>query len=243
VRLNRFLAMAGVAARRKADALIAAGRVTVNGDATPPGGRLVRPGVDVVALDGTEVGPGPAARTYFAVNKPPGYLSALSDRSHRPLVTSLVRGREKADRLRPVGRLDLGSRGLILLTDDGELGFRLQHPRHHVAKEYRVVVRGQPTPETLDKLRQGVVLEEGRTSPAEVSVLGPGPDTDTTRIQVVLRQGWKRQLRRSLRLLGHPVLDLCRTRIGPLRLGQLAEGAARELKAFEIDALRREVNL
>lgn len=243
MRLNRFLAMAGVAARRKADALIAAGRVTVNGGATPPGGQLVRPGVDVVAVDGAEVGPAPAALNYVAVNKPAGYLSAVSDRSRRPLVTSLVRDREGANRLRPVGRLDLNSRGLILLTDDGELSFRLQHPRHHVAKEYRVVVRGRPTPETLEKLRRGVVLDEGITSPSEVSVLGRGPDADTTRLRVVLRQGWKRQLRRSLRALGHPVIDLCRTRIGPLRLGQLAEGAARELKPTEVEALRHEVSL
>jgi 23S rRNA pseudouridine2605 synthase len=243
VRLNRFLAMAGIAARRKADALIAAGRVTVNGGPTPRGGQLVRPGLDVVSVDGAEVGPAPPAQNYVAVNKPPGYLSAVSDRSHRPLVTSLVRGREGANRLHPVGRLDLDSRGLILLTDDGELSFRIQHPRHHVAKEYRVVVRGRPTPETLEKLRRGVLLEEGVTSRSEVSVLGRGPDADTTRLQVVLRQGWKRQLRRSLRVLGHPVIDLCRTRIGPLRLGQLAEGAARELKASEVEALRHEVGL
>jgi 23S rRNA pseudouridine2605 synthase len=196
-----------------------------------------------VALDGAEVGPTPAGRSYVAVNKPAGYLSAVSDRSRRPLVTSLVRGREGANRLRPVGRLDLNSRGLILLTDDGELSFRLQHPRHHVAKEYRVMVRGRPTPETLEKLRRGVVLEEGTTSPSEVAVLGRGPDADTTRLRVVLSQGWKRQLRRSLRALGHPVIDLCRTRIGPLRLGQLAEGAARDLKPSEVESLRHEVQL
>jgi 23S rRNA pseudouridine2605 synthase len=235
--------MAGVAARRKADELIAAGRVTVNGAKPPPGGRLVRPGEDIVAVDGAEVRPAPAEHHYLAVNKPAGYLSAVSDRTRRPLVTSLVKGRDGADRLHPVGRLDLDSRGLILLTDDGELSFRLQHPRHHVEKEYEVVVRGKPSQEVLDKLRSGVQLEEGRTAPSTVKLLGGGPDAGTSRLRVVLRQGWKRQVRRSLQVLGHRVVDLRRVRIGPLRLGDLVEGGARELRQTEVDALRREVGL
>jgi 23S rRNA pseudouridine2605 synthase len=235
--------MAGIAARRKADQLIAAGRVTVNGDTPPPGGQLVRPGEDVVAVDGAEVRPAPAEHHYLAVNKPAGYLSAVSDRSRRPVVTSLVKGRAGAERLHPVGRLDLDSRGLILLTDDGELSFRLQHPRHHVDKEYEVVVRGKPTEAALDKLRNGVELEEGRTAPSTVKLLGGGPDAGTTRLRVVLRQGWKRQIRRSMQVLGHRVLDLRRTGIGSLRLGDLAEGGARELRPAEVDALRKEVGL
>ena len=235
--------MAGVAARRKADELIAAGRVTVNGHKPPPGGRLVRPGEDIVAVDGAEVRPAPAEHHYLAVNKPAGYLSAVSDRTRRPLVTSLVKGREGAERLHPVGRLDLDSRGLILLTDDGELSFRLQHPRHHVEKEYEVVVRGKPTEEVLDKLRSGVQLEEGRTAPSTVKLLGGGPDAGTSRLRLVLRQGWKRQVRRSLQVLGHRVVDLRRVSIGPLRLGDLVEGGARELRPTEVDALRREVGL
>jgi 23S rRNA pseudouridine2605 synthase len=235
--------MAGVAARRKADELIAAGRVTVNGAKPPPGGRLVRPGEDIVAVDGAEVRPAPAEHHYLAVNKPAGFLSAVSDRTRRPLVTSLVKGRDGAQRLHPVGRLDLDSRGLILLTDDGELSFRLQHPRHHVEKEYEVVVRGKPSEEVLDKLRSGVQLEEGRTAPSTVKLLGGGPDAGTTRLRVVLRQGWKRQVRRSLQLLGHRVVDLRRVRIGSLRLGDLAEGGARELRQAEVNALRREVGL
>jgi len=243
IRLNRFLAIAGVAARRKADELIAAGRVTVNGSPTPPGGLLVMPGQDIVAVDGAEVKPALAEHRYLAVNKPAGYLTAVSDRSHRPLVTALVRNRPAAERLHPVGRLDLDSRGLILLTDDGELSFRLQHPRHHVDKEYELIVRGRPSAEALEKLRQGVVLEEGRTAPAEVKLVGSGPDTGTTRLRVVLRQGWKRQLRRSFQSVGHRVLDVRRIRIGSLRLGDLPEAGVRELRASEVEALRREVGL
>jgi 23S rRNA pseudouridine2605 synthase len=243
IRLNRFLAMAGVAARRKADELIAAGRVTVNGNPTPPGGRLVTPGEDVIAVDGVEVRPAPAEHHYLAVNKPVGYLTAVSDRSHRPLVMALVRDIPGAERVHPVGRLDLDSRGLILLTDDGELSFRLQHPRHHVEKEYELIVRGRPSAEALEKLRQGIALEEGRTAPAAVKLVGSGPDTGTTRLRVVLRQGWKRQLRRSFQSLGYRVLDLRRIRIGSLRVGDLPEAAVRELRAGEVDALRREVGL
>jgi 23S rRNA pseudouridine2605 synthase len=243
VRLNRFLAMAGVAARRKADSLIAAGRVTVNGARTPPGGVMVRPGRDIVAVDGSEVRPAPAEHHYLAVNKPAGYLTAVSDRSRRPLVMSLVRGHPAAGRLHPVGRLDLDSRGLILLTDDGELSFRLQHPRHHVEKEYEAVVRGRPSAEAVARLREGVVLEEGRTAPAQVKVVGNGPDAGTTRVRIVIRQGWKRQVRRSFLVVGHRVLDLRRVRIGPLRIGDLAEGGVRELTAAEVAALRAEVGL
>jgi 23S rRNA pseudouridine2605 synthase len=132
---------------------------------------------------------------------------------------------------------------LILMTDDGELSFRLQHPRHHVDKEYELIVRGRPSAETLEQLRHGVVLEEGRTAPAQVKLVGSGPDAGTTRLRVVLRQGWKRQLRRSFQSLGHPVLDLRRIRIGPLRLGALPEAGVRELRAGEVEALRREVGL
>ena len=128
-------------------------------------------------------------------------------------------------------------------ANDGELSFRLQHPRHHVEKEYEVVVRGKPSEEVLDKLRGGVQLDEGRTAPSTVKLLGGGPDAGTTRLRVVLRQGWKRQIRRSLQVLGHRVVDLRRVRIGPLRLGELTEGGARELRRAEVDALRHAVGL
>jgi 23S rRNA pseudouridine2605 synthase len=238
--------MAGVAARRRADELIAAGRVRVNGAAPPPGGVLVTPGRDVVEVDGAEVRPAEAHR-YIAVNKPAGYLSAVSDRSRRPLVTSLVpaglggatSGRQP---LHPVGRLDLRSRGLILMTDDGELSFRLQHPRHHVEKEYRVVVGGRPREPQLEKLRQGLELEEGRTAAAEVEVIS-GTARGLTSLRVVLRQGWKRQLRRSFQAIGYHVSDLVRVRIGPLQLGDLEEGRSRVLTPAEVAALRRAVGL
>jgi 23S rRNA pseudouridine2605 synthase len=238
--------MAGVAARRKADDLIAAGRVSVNGAPPPPGGLLVVPGRDRVEVDGTEVLPA-AQHRYAAANKPVGYLSAVSDRSRRPLVTSLVPaelrdGSAGRQPLHPVGRLDLKSHGLVLLTDDGELSFRLQHPRHHVEKEYRVLVGGRPTEKELDRLRKGIDLEEGRTAPATVKVL-PGGAAGKTALRVILRQGWKRQLRRSFQAIGYQVADLARVRIGPLELGTLEEGRGRTLTGEEVAALRQAVDL
>ncbi|GAC1581283.1 MAG: pseudouridine synthase [Candidatus Dormibacteria bacterium] len=231
--------MCGVAARRKADELIAAGRVTVNGVTPPPGGIMVSAG-DRVDLDGKEV---TADRTlrYYAVNKPVGYLSAVSDRSARPLVTRLLPPVARDSGLNPVGRLDLRSRGLILLTDDGELSFRLQHPRHHVEKEYLVDARGELGEAALRELRGGIDLDEGRTSPAVFEVLDRG--ARRVRLRVVLRQGWKRQLRRSFAAVGATVLDLQRVRVGPLLLGDLAEGKSRPLAEDEVVELRGAVGL
>ena len=232
--------MCGVAARRKADELIAAGRVRVNGEPPPPGGVLVRPGVDHVELDGVAVVVA-SSHVYLAVNKPAGYLSAVSDRSRRPLVTQLVPRGTRSAGLHPVGRLDLRSRGLIILTDDGELSYRLQHPRHHVEKEYIVDVRGRVDTAALAGLRTGIPLEEGVTGPADVEVLRD--DETRTVVRVVLRQGWKRQLRRSFSAFGKVVLDLRRVRIGPLLLGDLEEGHARPISAEELRLLREAVGL
>ena len=239
VRLNRYLSMAGVASRRHADELIAGGRVLVNGKAPPPGGMLVTPGRDRVEVDGALLEQD--RRRYFVVNKPAGYLSAVSDRSRRPLVVSLLG--DDAPGMHPVGRLDRDSRGLLLLTNDGALSYRVQHPKHHLDKEYRVVVTGRPNAAATRRLRRGVVLEEGRTAPADVELVGEGPTPGTTELSVVLRQGWKRQIRRSLRAVGHRVVDLRRVRIGPLTLGDLGEGRARELAAGEVVALRAAVGL
>jgi 23S rRNA pseudouridine2605 synthase len=239
IRLNRYLALCGVAARRKADLLIAEGRVTVNGAVPPPGGVLVAPGRDEVRVDGGVVTRGERAMRYFAVNKPPGYLSAVSDRSRRPLVVGLVP--DPVPGLAPVGRLDLESRGLILLTDDGEMSFRLQHPRHHVEKEYEVTVSGAVTEAQLAKLRAGVKLEEGTTAPARYDVIEES--AGSTRLRAVLRQGWKRQVRRSLASVRLRVTDLCRVRIGPLLLGDLPAGKSRPLLPGEVAALRAAVGL
>jgi pseudouridine synthase len=230
-----------VSARRKADLLITAGRVTVNGQVGTPG-RQVDPDKDTIAVDGRRVQL-PATRTYLAVNKPPGVLSAVSDARGRRTVLDLLPGARwpGLPRVYPVGRLDLDSRGLLLLTDDGELAVRVMHPRYHVQKEYRVQVRGRPSAEALERVRQGMKVGTDRFQPASVSV--DVEDGARVRLTMVLTEGQKREVRRMWQSLGHPVEDLERVRIGPVQLGGLRLGAARRLAAPELHALRQAVGL
>ncbi|HWP28755.1 MAG TPA: pseudouridine synthase [Chloroflexota bacterium] len=226
-RLQKVLAEAGVASRRAAERLIAEGRVAVNGVVVRTLGARVDPGRDVVTVDGRRVTV-PSQKVYYVVHKPAGVVSTARDERGRPTVLDLV----PADRrLFPVGRLDADSEGLLLLTDDGALAYRLTHPRYGVEKEYHVLVRGRPTPAALERLRTGIELEEGRTAPAQVGVLRRAGGH--TWLRIVLRQGWKRQIRRMLAAVGYPVERLVRVRIGGLELDDLPPGAARRLTAAE----------
>jgi 23S rRNA pseudouridine2605 synthase len=225
VRLNAWLARAGVASRRSADELIKAGRVTVNGE---PG--LLNTFVesrDRVELDGQ-----PLARqelAYVLLHKPTGVVTTARDPQGRPTVVSLV---ELPTRVVPVGRLDVDTSGALLLTNDGELAHRLAHPRYEVEKVYVAEVEGDPTPETLARLRAGVELEDGRTAPARVGRLGPG------RVELAIHEGRNRQVRRMLDAVGHPVRSLVRTRYADLTLTGLEAGAWRELEPSEVAMLR-----
>ena len=231
-RLQKVLAHAGVAARRRAEEMIVAGRVAVNGRVVTELGTKVNPAVDVIQVDGRPLGQ-PETPVYFLVNKPRGVLSAARDVRGRTTVVDLVKHRA---RLYPVGRLDLDSEGLILLTNDGALAFRLTHPRFEHEKEYRVLVAGHPDEEALEQLRRGVELEGGRTRPAQVKV---EQETDQgTWLRIVLREGRKRQIRRMIEAVGYYVLRLIRVRIGPLRLGALKPGCYRPLTSREVRALR-----
>jgi pseudouridine synthase len=226
-----------VAARRKADQLIASGQVLVNG--TPAvAGQQVTPGIDRVTIDGSPVEP-VSTSTYLMMNKPVGVLTSVGDdRGRETVVDRLPAGRP---RVFPVGRLDLDSRGLVLLTDDGDLAGRLMHPRYHVEKEYRVVVKGRPGGEALRRLAEGMVVKGERFEPAEVQVLDGGDDE--TRLSMVLREGRKREVRRLWQALGHPVLDLERVRIDGLQLGDLAEGDVRPLRSDEVARLKSAAGL
>jgi 23S rRNA pseudouridine2605 synthase len=226
-----------VAARRKADTLIGAGRVTVNGVRATVGQR-VRPGRDRVAVDGREVG-GAAQRVYWMLNKPVGVLTTVRDDRGRATVVEQLQG--AGERLFPVGRLDLRSRGLVLMTNDGELAVRLMHPRYHVEKEYRVLIGGAPAERALQRLRKGMQVGEERFGPASVEVLAASPQQ--TRLRMVLREGRKREVRRMWRALGHAVLDLERVRIGPLRLDALPSGQSRALTGEEVRQLRKAAGL
>ena len=230
MRLAKYLARAGVASRRASERLIADGRVSVNGSPAADPARAVGDG-DLVEVDGRAVGPGPEERVVYAVNKPAGVVSTASDTHGRPTVVGLVDGSGR--RLYPVGRLDADSTGLILLTDDGDLANRLTHPRYEVPKRYLVRVSGgTPGEPALEALRAGPELEDGPTAPADVAVTGEGI------LEITIREGRKRQVRRMCEAVGHPVEELCRISFGPLDLGDLKPGASRLLGDDELARLR-----
>ncbi len=230
MRLAKFLAHAGVASRRASEELVFGGRVTV-------GGEVVRdPARDVTEADAIEVDGRRIAlerrHVVLALNKPAGYVSTASDPQGRPTVLDLVeRSRE---RLYPVGRLDADTTGLILLTNDGDLAYRLTHPSFEVKRVYRAQVRRPPVREpALRRLREGVLLDDGMTAPAGARRLTP------ERVELTLQEGRKRQVRRMLDAVGHPVVSLERVAFGPLRLGELPPGRHRFLKPAEVEELRK----
>jgi 23S rRNA pseudouridine2605 synthase len=230
-RLQKVLAHAGIASRRKAEELIQQGRVTVNGRIVTQLGTKVNPAADDIRVDGQRV-QAAASHVYILLNKPRGYLSTMEDTRGRKALGSLVTA---PVRLYPVGRLDVSSEGLILLTDDGELANLLTHPRYRHDKEYRVLVSGHPGEKTLEAWRRGVVLDGEPTARARVDVLRS--EKDATLLRLVLHEGRKRQIRRVASMLGHPVLELKRVRLGPLQLGTLEVGQWRYLTAKEIQSL------
>ncbi len=237
--MNRLLARSGVTSRRAADQLIASGRVLVNGRRPPARGMLVDPRRDTVTVDGREVHP-VTGFLYLALNKPAGVVVTARDPGRRPTVYDLL-GEHADRRLLYVGRLDRDTHGLLLMTDDGQLANRLAHPRYKVPKEYLAVVRGVPGEADLRRLREGVELEEGRTLPAEVRLLGSAGGVSD--VSIVIREGRKRQVRRMFEAIGHEVKELRRTAFGPVRLGRLKEGTYRRLRPEEVAALRKAAGL
>jgi 23S rRNA pseudouridine2605 synthase len=225
-RLQKVMARIGVGSRRVCEELIADGRVTVNGG-VPVLGRRVDPTVDRVELDGVPLPVRPGL-VHYLVNKPLGVVSTAEDTHGRPTVVSLV---PDDTRVYPVGRLDMDSEGLVILTNDGELTHRLTHPSFGVPKEYLVEVEGQPSPGAVRRLREGVELDDGPTAPARVSVVAP------TLLRVVIHEGRNRQVRRMCEAVGHPVVRLVRTRIGPLADPSLGPGSYRPLSFDEVRSL------
>jgi 23S rRNA pseudouridine2605 synthase len=210
--------------------------VTCNGRVATLGSSA-DPTRDRIAVDGVALRREPLV--YWLLHKPRGVLSTVSDPEGRPTVVDLVP--EPRARLFPVGRLDRDTEGLLLLTNDGALTHALLHPSHGIEREYQVTVRGAVAERTLRRLARGVRLPEGATAPARVADARYDPRRDVTRLQLTLTEGRKRQIRRALRALGHPVQALVRVRMGPLRLGRLEVGAARRLTARErreLDAVR-----
>ncbi len=212
--------------------------MAVNGSTAPAAGCLIEPGRDSVAVDGQEVRAHPGPHRYLMLNKPTGYLSSAASQGGLPTVMDLLGDPQG---LRTVGRLDLDSSGLLLLTDDGDLAYRLTHPRYQVVKVYRVTVGAGLNPEQVAALAAGPVLSDGPTHPLAVRVIRRRPERTT--MEVELAEGRQREVRRMCAAVGVRVVELERVRLGPLRLGTLPPGRVRELGQGELLRLRREVGL
>jgi 23S rRNA pseudouridine2605 synthase len=225
MRLNAYLARAGVASRRGAEELIRSGRVRVNGEVA--GLATFVEGVDRVEVDGSLVAPEPL--TYVLLHKPAGVVTTARDPQGRPTVVGLV-GHER--RVVPVGRLDADTTGALLLTNDGPLAHRLMHPRYGVDKLYEAEVEGEPGEDTLARLREGIELEDGLTAPAEAELVAP------SRVELTIHEGRKHQVKRMLEAVGHPVRRLHRKTYAGLTLDELKPGQWRELSAGEVRRLR-----
>ncbi len=230
VRLQKVLAEAGLGSRRRCEQLILDGRVTVNGKRAELGDRVI-PDHDRIEVDGITITLG-MERKYFLLNKPAGYLTTVKDPHRRPTVMDLIKEKE---RLFPVGRLDKDTRGLLLLTNDGYLAHKLMHPSSGVEKTYLVQAEGYLSPQGLSRLRRGIRLEEGTTAPAKVRVLARRGSR--LLLEFTIHEGKKRQIRRMCAAVGLKVVDLVRTRFGPLDLKGLKEGEYRPLTPQEVKRL------
>ena len=237
VRIQKYLSRAGVASRREAENLILQGRVRVNGEVIRELGSKVRPEVDRVEVDGKKVAEVEAR--WILVHKPPGVVTTRSDPQGRPTVFGLLSG--ETDDLRYVGRLDQPTEGLLLLTNEGDVLHRLTHPSFEVEREYEAWVKGMPKEPTLRRLQAGVTLEDGPARASRVKVIR-GVKGGAL-LSLVLKEGRKREVRRLLEAVGHPVTRLRRVRFGPLRLGELPAGKCRTLTKKEIMALKAAVGM
>jgi pseudouridine synthase len=238
IRLNKFLSQAGIASRREADRMIAEGRVKVNSKVVFELGHKIDDQKDKVEVDGRKVKK-EQALIYLMLNKPKGYLVTLKDPIQRPTVKDLVVALKK--KVIPVGRLDYDSEGLLLLTNDGELAYRLTHPRYKIRKTYLVKVRGEPNLSKLSKLEKGIFLDGKKTAPAKVLLLEGNPKKSLLKIEI--HEGRKREVRRMCEFIGHRVLKLTRIGFAGLKLERLKSGKWRFLKPEEIKKLKKQVRL
>ena len=238
-RLHKRIAASGLCSRRSAEQLISQGRVQVNGEIVTEMGIKVRP-EDEVRVDGDLIGT--ARVCTLIMNKPPGYVTTLSDPQRRPTVLQLLP--DLGVQIKPVGRLDMDTEGLLLFTNDGELAHRLTHPRYGVQKEYQAVVSGIPNEDALKRLREGVYIEEGgKTAPAGAELVHADRKKNSAVLRITIHEGRKRQVRLMCEAVGHPVISLRRIRFGSLVLKNLAPGECRMLGMKEIGQLKRLVKL
>jgi 23S rRNA pseudouridine2605 synthase len=238
-RIQKVLARAGLASRREAERWLAEGRISVNGAVVTQPGTRVDPGRDHIKVDGRRVREA-GRRVYYLLNKPYGYVTTVKDPQGRPVVIDLMRG--VTDRVFPVGRLDYHTTGLLILTNDGDLADNLLRPASGCSKVYRARVKGTPTPATLKRLAQGIVIDGRRTLPCRIKALGPLGGDKHTWVEVVLKEGRRNQIRRMFQMMGHPVGKLQRIAIGPITDRGLAPGHYRALTETEVRRLREAVS-
>jgi pseudouridine synthase len=233
IRLQKYLAGCGIASRRKAEEIIAQGRVTVDGKVVTAMGVQVNPLQQEIRLDGKVIIPQDEL-LYVLLNKPPGYVTTMSDPQGRPIVTSLLHGIKA--RLFPVGRLDLDTEGALLLTNDGELAQKMQHPSHEVTKTYEARVMGLPSEKSLQQLARGILLEGKKTAPATLTVIARENKDNraSSIIRITIHEGRKRQVKKMFQAIGHPVLHLRRIAYGHLFLQGLASGHYRLLTPADL---------
>jgi len=227
MRIHKYLAHAGVASRRHAEEMVAAGKVTVNGRVATVG-KIIESDTDVVAVEGKKVAIDKIL-VYYLLNKPRGVISAVTDPDGRRTVVSLVPG---GHRLYPVGRLDYDSEGLMLLTNDGDLAYQITHPKFEINKTYHVLIKGVMNEKSIGYLESGVTIEGHKTAPAIVTIAEAQPNN--TWIDITIHEGRNRQIRKMCEAVGYPVMRLIRTKLGPWELGDLGSGKYRTLKPEDV---------
>ena len=236
MRLEKFLSESGIASRRDAKKYISAGRVSVNGEKVLIPGTHIDPQKAEITFDGKLIR-GKPRQIYLMLNKPAGYVTTVRDERGRPTVMALVR--DIPERIYPVGRLDLDTEGLLLMTNDGEFTHRILHPSHEIQKTYIAWVDGQPNQREIQRLREGIEIEEGVITSAKINQIGK--KERQTQFRVVIHEGRKRQIRRMFYAVGHEVIHLKRVGIGSVSLGRLSIGKYRLLTMAEIASLERDI--
>ena len=236
MRLEKFLSESGIASRRDAKKYISTGRVTVNGKRVLIPGTHIAPHQDEIIFDGVPIR-GKPKQIYLMLNKPAGYVTTVRDERGRPTVMALVR--EIPERIYPIGRLDLDTEGLLLMTNDGDFAHKILHPSHEIQKTYIAWVEGQPNRREIQRLREGIEIEARTTTSAKINQIGKREGE--TQFRIVIHEGKKRQIRRMFHAIGHDVLHLKRVGIGSMSLGRLSIGKYRPLTPTEIASLDRDV--
>lgn len=237
-RLQKYLASCGVASRRMSEEIIKSGRVAVNGKIVTEMGVKIKIGTDKVTVDGKDITP-EEEHVYLMLNKPEGYVTTAHDPQGRPTVLDLVA--EVPQRVFPIGRLDVDTEGLLFLTNDGELAYRLTHPKFAVTKVYHALVTGKPSEDKLDRMRNGLKLEDGMTKPCTVKVIRRY--NHKTMLEITISEGRNRQVRRMCQAIGNPIIELERVKIENIELSQVKRGQYRKLTLEELAPLMYKVQL